>query len=130
MGPEVEHILRVSRIQHGHSEVGEQELRRAGHGRRFCRGIVPDEGDGATFGVGPHEVGVSERIGRTIQARGLAVPESGDAVHPGISQTGRKLRALDRGRGKFFVDARRKDEVVAGEQLGVALKLQVVAAEG
>ncbi len=73
---------------------------------------------------------MSERIGRAIQARGLAIPEPGDAFHPGISQTGRQLRTLDRGRGEFFVDTRRKDEVVGGEELGVAAKLQVVAAEG
>ena len=71
-----------------------------------------------------------ERIGRAIQAGGFAVPEPGDAVDPGISRTGRQLRALDRGRGKFFVDSRLEDEVVGGEQLGVALKLQVIAAEG
>jgi hypothetical protein len=79
--------------------------------------------------VRPHQVGVPERIGRAIQARGFAVPEPGDAFHPGISQTGRQLRALDRGRGEFLVDPRLEDQVVGGEQLGVALQLQVIAAE-
>ena len=70
-----------------------------------------------------------ERIGGAIQARGLAVPEPGDALHPGISQTSRQLRALDRGRGEFFVDPRLEDEIVGGEQLGVATELQVITAE-
>ena len=33
MGTQIEHVLGVSRVQHRHPEVGEQELRRARHRR-------------------------------------------------------------------------------------------------
>jgi hypothetical protein len=58
MRPQVEHVLRIGRVEDGHPEVGEQDLGGAGKGRRLGRGVVADERHRAAARVRAHQVRV------------------------------------------------------------------------
>ena len=77
---EVEDVLRVGRIEHGHVQVGQGHLRRARDRRALGARVVADERDRAAAVVGADEVRVPQRVGRAVETRGLAVPVADDPV--------------------------------------------------
>ena len=77
MRPEVEDVLRIGRVEHGHPEVGQQDLRGARNGRGLRRGVVADERDRAAARVRADQVGVANGVEGPVQAGRLAVPVPG-----------------------------------------------------
>lgn len=59
---EVQDVLGVCRVEGRDEQVCQGDLGRAGERRRLATGIVSDEGDDAASRIGPHEVGVANRV--------------------------------------------------------------------
>src|ERR1700722_17447804 len=77
----------------------------------------------------PHQIRVPQRIAGTVKSRRLAVPEASDTPDPRVVRSGCELAALDGRSGQFLVDGRPEHDVVTGQDVRVALKLQVVAGQ-
>ena len=127
--PEVQHVLRIGRVQRGHGQVSQRALNRARHGGALRRGVIAGQRDRAAARVGTDEVGVAQRIGSPVQAGCLAVP---DACHPVGAQpvdVPGELGTHHRGGGQLLVQGWPVHHVQVGQQAGPAGDLQVVAAE-
>lgn len=79
--------------------------------------------------MGSDQVGVPQRIGGPVKSRRLAVPEPGDALDPRIIRSGRELGALDGRGGQLLVDGGPEHDVMPGQDVAVALELQVVTGQ-
>jgi hypothetical protein len=76
-----------------------------------------DQDQRPALGVRAHQVAVPQRVGGPVEAGSLAVP---DADHPVAGSAGERageLAALDRGGGRFLVQARDERDIVRLEQL-------------
>ena len=77
---EVEHVLLVAGVEHGHARVLERVLAVACERRRLGGRVVAAEHHDAAVGAGPHRVGVLHRVAGTVEPGRLAVPGADDAV--------------------------------------------------
>jgi hypothetical protein len=126
---EVEHVLRVGRVERGDPQVGQQELGRPRHGRRLRGRVVADERHRPAGRVGARHVGVPQRVGGPVQPGRLPVPEPGDPVDAPVRGAADVLGALHGGGRQLLVDRGPEDDVVRVQQLPAPPQLQVVAAQ-
>ena len=92
--------------------------------------VVAHQRQHAAVRRGAGEIGVAEHVAAAVDARALAVPEAEHAVEAAFAAHFGLLRAPDRGRREFLVEARLEMDVVGREQvLAILRELQIEAAE-
>ena len=64
----------------GDVQVGQRHLRRRRHGGTLGTRVVADDRDRTAVGVGAHQVGVPDRVGRPVEAGCFAVPVAHDSL--------------------------------------------------
>ena len=126
----VQDLLHVARIEDRHVEVDQGGV---GTGRQ--RGtlggrVVTHDCDGASVARRAGEDSVSQCIAGTVQAGGLAVPDSEHAVVTAVGLLGDELRAHDGRCGQFLVDGRLVHDGQVGDEGGSPGDLNVEASEG
>ena len=129
MQTEVEQLLGVGGIEDGHADGDEQCVGEIDRGRGFRAVVVACEREHAALGRGAGEIGVAQRIGGSIDARPLAVPDAEHAIDGRAGKVVQLLGAPDRGRGEIFVEAWAEDDVVLLELRRRAPQFDVVAPE-
>ena len=126
---QIEHVLNGARIQHREMQRDECRIATRRKCRRLCRSIVAHEQDHTTLATRTAETAVTNRISGAVEARRLAVPDTGNTfVLRTVVGLG-DLRAEDRCRCELFVEPWHVHDVELVEQLALALQLAVVAAE-
>ena len=129
---EVQDFLHAGREEHRQAAGLEDVIALVRRGAALGHVVVARHGDDTAERRGARHVGVLEHIGAAVHPRALAVP---DAEHPVVPVgTGRRkaehLRAPQRGRGQFLVDAGLEDDVLRLQELFGLPQRLVVAAQG
>ena len=114
----------------GISRLRQQRLACAREGRGLRGRVVADQRDRAAQRRGARHDAVTDRVGRAVEPRVLAVPEARDPVVVVLGQLAEQLRARDGGGGELLVEARAKDDVERIQVPACAHELLVEAAEG
>ena len=125
----VQDLLHVARVDRRDQGVPEGDLGVARQRRGLRDGIVTDEGQDAAVLPDARVVGVLECVAAAIHAWRLAVPHAEHAVVLRTGEEAHHLAAEHRRRREVLVQARREDDIVLGEELGIALEGLVEAAE-
>ena len=125
----VQDLLHVARVDRRDQRVPEGDLGVARQRRGLRDGIVAGEREDAAVLADARVVRMLECVAAPIHARRLAVPHAEHAVVLRPGEEAHHLAAEHRRRGEVLVQARREDDVVLGEELGIALEGLVEAAE-
>ena len=126
---EVEHLLDGARVEGRDVQALEQRLGRARDRRRLRVRVVAHDDHGAAGARDARVVGVTQRVGRAVDAGRLAVPHGENAVEARAGKRAGQLRAPRRGRAQLLVQPRDGDDVVLLAHLPLALELPVEPAE-
>ncbi len=129
MEPELADLGDGGRRQQGNHQALSHQFARARDGRRLAGRVVADPGDRPPERRRPRQVAVSDGVGRPVEPRILAVPESG---HPAVAASGEldeELSAGHRGGRQFLVQAGAHHDAGRVEQGLVSLHLEVETAE-
>ena len=129
MQAKIKQLLGVGRIDDRHADGDEQRVGEIDRGRRFRAVVVAGERERAALGRGASEIGVAQRIGRSVDARSLAVPDAEHAIDRRAGKVVQLLGAPNRRRSEVLVKARAEDDVVLLELRRRAPQLDVVAPE-
>ena len=113
----------------GHAQRPGGELARAGQGGGLAQGIVPHQRHRTAERGGARHVGVTDGVGRPVQAGILPVPEADHPVDPPAVQLADELGPADRRRGQLLVQPRGEDDLGPGQQVVGALELLIEAAQ-
>jgi hypothetical protein len=127
--PEVQHVLRVGRGQQRHAQLGDGHLGAAGHGGGLGDRVVSHHDQHAAVSVGAAQVAVPERVGRPVQAGGLAVPDPDHAIAGLVGRRRGQLGTLHRVGAQFLVHRGPVHHPVRLEQWAPAPDLQVVSGQ-
>jgi hypothetical protein len=110
--PEVEHLLDVRGIQHGHQEVFEQQLGMIGVDRRAHCGIIARQDENAAVFRRAVVVALAHGVEALVESGSLAVPHRRHAVVIGVVVVVNLLRPPDRGRGHVLIGCGPEPNVV------------------
>src|SRR6516225_8412847 len=91
--------------------------------------VVAHQRDHTAVLRGAGEIGVTESIARTIDARAFAVPHAEHAIIFALAAQLGLLRARQRGRGEVLIRCRMEDDVVLRKPVTRAHELLVERAE-
>ena len=110
---EVQQLLDVGRIEHGHGRADEDVFRLMGHGRGLAGMVVARHRQHPAMPGGAAGVGVAEGVNAAIHPRPLAVPHAEHAVEFGFGMQFDLLAPPDRSGRQFLVQTWAEPDVVA-----------------
>lgn len=92
--------------------------------------IVAEQKQDATGRGGALQIGMLDRISRTIHAGTLAVPDAEDSIHFRAGNEVELLRASERGHRQVFVQVGLEDDVIRLQRRSGLPQFHVVSAKG
>ena len=110
MAAQVERLGGGARIQHRDVQVGHGARRARRDGRALGGRVIAGDGHCAALWIRTRKHRVTQRICGTVHARGLAVPDTDDAVVAGVGACRGQLAAHDRSGGLLLVHGGRMDD--------------------
>ena len=109
---EAQDLADILRTEHGNAGGDEGLIALVGQRGRTRARIVAGYRENPAMRRGADGIAVLDRIAGAVEAGVLAVPDAEHAVELAASDGGNLLRAADRGRGEFFIEARSEFDVV------------------
>ena len=108
----IKQLLGIGRVDDRHADSDKHSVGEIHRGRRFRAVVIAGERDRAALGRRAGEIRVAQRVGRSVDAGPLAVPDAKYAIDRRSRKVVQLLGAPNRRRGEVLVEARAEDDVV------------------